>query len=186
MERVKAGWKKPMKSQQKWLITIASVIFGAILFAQGRALAQGTWTIKATIPAPGSVTEGDVGNGKRYTFGDSVGAANVKLAYDPTTDSWSSHTPDPVFRAQAATVFAGGKFYLMGGCVNGDCIAGLTNLNEVYDPLADTWTTLAPMPAPLNGTAHGVISGKIYLAGGMLQFTAGSDPTVHTTQFQVR
>ena len=37
---------------------------------------------------------------------------------------------------------------------------------EVYDPVANTWTNLAPMSVPRNHTGGGVINGKLYVVGG--------------------
>ena len=37
---------------------------------------------------------------------------------------------------------------------------------EEYDPAKNTWRERSPMPTPRNHTAAGVISGKIYVAGG--------------------
>ena len=47
--------------------------------------------------------------------------------------------------------------------------------NEEYDPVADTWRQLNPMPTPRHGTASGTIDGVVYVVGGGA--TAGSSFT---------
>jgi N-acetylneuraminic acid mutarotase len=37
---------------------------------------------------------------------------------------------------------------------------------EVYNPVDDTWSAKASLPAPRHSMASGVIDGKLYLAGG--------------------
>jgi hypothetical protein len=41
-----------------------------------------------------------------------------------------------------------------------------TNVNEMYDPATDTWTSMAPMPSKRCGTGTAVVNGKIYVIGG--------------------
>jgi hypothetical protein len=41
-----------------------------------------------------------------------------------------------------------------------------TSITEIYDPATNTWTTGAPMPAPVYGYASIVLNGKIYILGG--------------------
>ena len=37
---------------------------------------------------------------------------------------------------------------------------------EVYDPIADKWTGIAPLPQPLDHTAAASYDGKLYVVGG--------------------
>jgi N-acetylneuraminic acid mutarotase len=37
---------------------------------------------------------------------------------------------------------------------------------EVYDPIADKWTSIAPLPQPLDHTTAASYDGKLYVVGG--------------------
>ena len=41
-----------------------------------------------------------------------------------------------------------------------------TNINEVYDPVNDSWTTKTVIPTAVFGYASATINGKIYIMGG--------------------
>jgi N-acetylneuraminic acid mutarotase len=55
------------------------------------------------------------------------------------------------------------KLYVAGG-LNGT--GALTKVLEVYDPVANTWTTLAHMPAAVQFPASVALNGKLYVFGG--------------------
>jgi N-acetylneuraminic acid mutarotase len=59
-----------------------------------------------------------------------------------------------------------GKIYLMGGVKELGYNQGVQqlNVNEVYDPSSDTWTTKASMPNP-EGYVSAVVDNKIYIIG---------------------
>jgi N-acetylneuraminic acid mutarotase len=52
--------------------------------------------------------------------------------------------------------------------------------NEAFDPKANSWRTLAPMPAGRHATAAAVLGDSVYLAGGSLRPGAGqvTDQTI--------
>ena len=45
---------------------------------------------------------------------------------------------------------------------------GVFEENEAYDPGADAWETLAPMPTPRHGTGAAVVGDRIHIPGGGL------------------
>jgi hypothetical protein len=60
------------------------------------------------------------------------------------------------------------KIYLIGGFVPSSI--GLpqperSNLNEMYDPVTDSWTTMAPLPTAVAYTISTVVDNKIYVLG---------------------
>jgi Kelch motif protein len=107
-------------------------------------------------------------NGKIYVFGGYSTAAMAHMTatsvYDIATDSWSTGSPLPTWRAFMHAREIGGRIFVMGGSLQGP----LTAVNEAYDPAADTWATLAALPG---GRAnYGAVAdnarGRIYLMGG--------------------
>jgi len=57
----------------------------------------------------------------------------------------------------------GDRIYVAGGTDNTGATIGAV---EVYDPAANSWSTLASMNVPRNHTAGGVIERKLYVVGG--------------------
>jgi N-acetylneuraminic acid mutarotase len=98
--------------------------------------------------------------------------------YDTQSNSWTEAAPMPISvnHGNAATV--NGKIYVLSGLSG----ANLTTWNAipesyVYDPTANIWTEIAPMP---RGTARGacavgVHGPVIYLAGGLTQLELKPD-----------
>jgi N-acetylneuraminic acid mutarotase len=80
-------------------------------------------------------------------------------------------------RGALAVAVLDGRIHAIGGNAEGG--AGLQShehgtpeadnsvgTHEVYDPAADTWTRLAPLPTPRNHLGAAVIGGKIHVVGG--------------------
>jgi N-acetylneuraminic acid mutarotase len=56
-----------------------------------------------------------------------------------------------------------GKLYVAGGL---DGNGALTNVLEVYNPTANSWTTLAHMPIAVTNAASVALNGQLYIFGG--------------------
>ena len=83
--------------------------------------------------------------------------------------TWQTLTPVPTARYGAATGVIGGKLYVASGCCASFSYPYTRfNQNESYDPVANAWTTEAPITIAVYAAATGVINGKLYLAGGPL------------------
>lgn len=115
-------------------------------------------------------------NGKLYVFGGCLkgisGEGGVQNAweYDPAADSWRALAQMTVKRCSAVAEEVGGKIFLIGGLEpleNGQGTR-VTGLNQMYDPVADTWITRSPMPTTRNHAFSGAVNGKIYVIGGRL------------------
>ena len=48
---------------------------------------------------------------------------------------------------------------------------GVVAVNEVYDPVTDTWSTKTPIPLSVSAYASAVVDGKIYVIGGLSPVT---------------
>lgn len=66
-------------------------------------------------------------------------------------------------RAELQANVVNGKIYLIGGTLPSGSIS---NATEVYDLSSDSWSTLAPIPAPVGLYASAVVDNKIYVEGG--------------------
>ncbi|HEY0815648.1 MAG TPA: kelch repeat-containing protein [Pseudonocardia sp.] len=97
----------------------------------------------------------------------SGGQADGKLV--PTTEvfngtSWRKVADLPTPREHLAMATDGTYAYAVGGR---DLSADKNSpALERYDPKADTWTALAPMPAPRGGIGAAVSDGRLVVAGG--------------------
>jgi N-acetylneuraminic acid mutarotase len=117
---------------------------------------------------------------KIYVMGGATGeldhtaVTGVNEVYDPITDSWTRKTPMPTPRQGFQANVVEGKIYCTGGyrlvSQGGGRSTQQFNLNEVYDPETDTWTTKAPLPTAVYGYASAVVNNKIYVIGGIGAF----------------
>jgi len=127
-----------------------------------------TWTTNAEIPtAVYSCTSAVVDN-KIYLIenGRSVTIPCLNQIYDTETDTWSYGQPIPtrvVGAAAVATtgVYAPKRIYVIGG---GDLFT--YDLNQIYDPATDTWTTGTAMPTPRQRLGVVVLNDTLYAIGG--------------------
>ena len=129
----------------------------------------GTWATKASMPSvrvPNAVTGV---NGLLYAVGGSDYVCNsysTLEAYDPLTNAWTARPSMPTARWSLATGVINGILYAVGG-TNG-CFtpaSGLTQV-EAYDPVANSWTSKAPMQMRRSNFGVGVVNGILYAMGG--------------------
>jgi N-acetylneuraminic acid mutarotase len=122
--------------------------------------ATNSWASAQSIPIENNHNSAAVAAGKLYTFG---GLSNAAFVYDPVLNIWSPVAPMNFQHGETAAVgVIDDKIYVAGGAGGGMQQREL----EVCDPVADTWTNLAPMSVPRNHTGGGVINGKFYVVGG--------------------
>lgn len=109
--------------------------------------------------------DGDVlFSGKMY---HPQGIVNANEAYDPNTDSWNSKRPMPKPRDHLASAVVDKKIYVIGGRQPwGGPLWKDLNMNEMYDPKLDKWSTLEPLPTNRSGLSAALVDGKIYVLGG--------------------
>jgi hypothetical protein len=104
--------------------------------------------------------------GSLHTSGGPQGATGTHLVYDPSADAWTEARPAPTARSSATGGVIDGQLYVVGGRRRG--AEGLQNLGtlERYDPAADEWTELRPLPQPSGGLAGAALNGRLYCFGG--------------------
>jgi len=88
--------------------------------------------------------------------------------------AWRSGAPMPLPSRGHATVEFAGKFYVFGGVTPADAPPGIFDPPpptayrhaRVYDPVANNWTSLQPMPVGAYDLEAHAIGGKIYVVAG--------------------
>src|SRR5947207_11524547 len=92
---------------------------------------------------------------------------NITRIYDITADTWITGANMPDVRSFMASGYSptNGKIYLVSGYNTGQVTSAQPDMWE-YDPVANTFTSRAPIPHSTGGAAFGVINGHLYVAGG--------------------
>lgn len=103
-----------------------------------------------------------VGTGREVGFG----CTRDFYSFDQSTLNWATISSLPIGkeRQYASTVSWNGKGYLFGGV---DCAGNYQNDFWCYDPNADSWSAMNPLPsAGRGGMVQFVIQDALYLIGG--------------------
>jgi hypothetical protein len=124
-----------------------------------------TWSTKSSLPS--GFDQGLMG--VRYGNTIHLFYQSLHYEYDPIVDTYTRKADVPTWRTWGTCAVVGDKIYVIGGYSYGPSSTGAVNVNEVYDPATDTWTTKAPMPISKYGVTreNPVINGKIYVTHGL-------------------
>jgi N-acetylneuraminic acid mutarotase len=137
-------------------------------------LAGGTarWTTAASMPTPRDHFATETVGGKIYILGGEIGHDLLHEqqyevdVYDPSTDAWTRLADMPIARSHTESstfVTTDGKIVMGGGQV--DDYQSAASVFE-FDPVANTWTALAPLPMALQGTDFVKIGNRLILSMG--------------------
>ncbi|XP_029294821.1 kelch-like protein 22 isoform X2 [Cottoperca gobio] len=111
---------------------------------------------------------GAVLDGKMYTTCGRRGLAYLKetYCYDPVANHWSACAEGPVERAWHGMTAVKGRVYVIGG--SNDERGYRRDVLKVacFDPEANTWCSLAPLPAGHGEPGIAVLDSRIYVLGG--------------------
>ena len=150
--------------------------------------AQGKWTKLAPFPEPAEELLGAAAGGKMYVFcGLAPGWKPIGMVYeyDPATDKWAKKKPMPLLSHHVAFTEYHGKVYAFGGFVlpasGPPAWAPVDNAWE-YDPAADSWKALAPMPTKRGSPVAAVVGDRIYVIGGATTPPGSKETAVHPTR----
>src|SRR5436853_101425 len=106
------------------------------------------WTVKTPTPTMRSNASAVVVNGKIYVVGGWPQAYNILEEYDPATDQWTTKAPAQIGREQDyGAAVLNNQLYFIGGKNKNSAFWYATN--EVYDPMANSWTFKDSLPQPL-------------------------------------
>jgi hypothetical protein len=150
-------------------------------------LSTNIWTARAGLPFPDchAASLGSSG-GILYKFGAEAGGGiyPYTLEYTPSSDSWSSRSNMITARGLSTVATVSDKIYVIGGYKSNRCPGGgggcphdITDVNEVYDPFNNSWTSKTPIPTPRTMATSAVVKGKIYVIGGKTSSDPSSDGT---------
>jgi N-acetylneuraminic acid mutarotase len=117
------------------------------------------------LPDPKSGLGVAVVNGKIYA----IGSNGTNEEYDPAALTWTTKQPVPTPRSAFGIAVHQNKIYVIGGNIGFNTATGLPilgSVNEVYNPLTDSWESNEPMPTNRSQLNANVANGKIYLIGG--------------------
>ena len=157
---------------------VATAVLGAVAVT---AQMPGRWVRLAPIPEASEEYDSAVANGKIYIFGGNPVAEGGKqgappgrvFEYDPGADRWTKKKDMPTPTHHNAVVGYNGKVYLFGGGVQrqpGGPTQFPIDSSWEYDPVADSWRALAPMPLRRLAAAAVETGGKIYVMGGVAPY----------------
>ena len=165
--------KRPASRSRAILAVItASLIFATAGLAQ---MPPSPWKKGAPFPEPDEELYGVAVNGKLYVIGGwgEGKARGANYEYDPATDKWTKKTSMPRPAHHAALAASNGKIYVCGGFVAPEKSplpigAAWQPIDDVweYDPAADSWKALAPLPGKRGAAVAVEAFGKIYVIGG--------------------
>jgi N-acetylneuraminic acid mutarotase len=91
-------------------------------------------------------------------------ASSAVEEYNPATNSWRIRNSSGfTARWGANAITATGKIYVIGGTSDGSASLSLV---QVYDPVANTWSSETSIQQTRDGTTGGVVAGRIYVVVG--------------------
>lgn len=131
---------------------------------------EDTWSALPDLPAVRDHVVGAAIDGRVFVVGGregtipSIGGDVWELSAD--RDAWIERQPMRTPRAGAAATVLGGRIYVAGGEGNPDDPRGVFDDLEAYDPQADAWSALAPMPTPRHGAGMAAVAGLLVVPGG--------------------
>ena len=146
---------------------------------------EGKWVTLAPFPEPGEELMGASAGGKLYVFEGQRPVWQPKgLAYEyhPGTNTWTKKKSMPHPSHHTTVTEMNGKFYLFGGFVlpasGPPAWVPIADAWE-YDPAADAWRALAPMPTKRGAAVAAAAGGKVYVIGGAAPFPGDPNQSLH-------
>jgi len=147
--------------------------------------AANPWVNLAPFPNPSEELLGASANGKLYVFAGLAPGWKPKALvheFDPAANAWSEKKPMPLPSHHVALASMNNKIYAFGGFrlpESGPPAWEPINNAWEYDPAADTWKELAPMPSRRGAAAAAALNGKIYVIGGATTMPGTNETNIH-------
>lgn len=144
-----------------------------------------TWRTLPDLPTQRNHLAAAAIDGKVYVAGGRFGPGfdsektDAFEMFDPARGVWTARARMPRPRGGVNGIAAHGCLHVFGGEGNDQSPSGVFPDHDVYDPAADRWTRLDPMPTPVHGvTGAAFLTGLIYLPGGGISQGGSSGSTI--------
>jgi len=124
------------------------------------------WSERSPMPTARGAGVAVVADSRIYVAGGRPPRGADFAVYDPRADSWRALPNLPTARNHLAGAALGGRIYIVGGRFEGGFQSPQSDVVEVYDPAANTWSTRAPMPKPRGGINGLEANGCLHFFGG--------------------
>jgi len=139
-----------------------------------------SWSNMTPIPTPVMGYASAVLDNKIYIIGGGIARdleyipVDQVQIFDPKTNQWTNGTPIPTGVCYASACATTGLLAPKRICVFGGSLtyyfryafSAVTDLNQVYDPETETWTTGTSMPTPRCKLGGAVVNDELYAIGG--------------------
>ncbi len=169
-------------------ISLAISMIAGLVAPDVHAQVSGKWVKLAPFPDPAEELFGVAAGGKMYVMGGLAPGwkpRGLVYEYDSAANKWSKKKPMARSSHHVAITELNGKIYAFGGFVppqsGPPAWVPIDNVWE-YDPAADSWKELAPMPTKRGSPVAAVVGGKIYVIGGVTTAPGAKEPIVHPTR----
>jgi N-acetylneuraminic acid mutarotase len=173
-----------MSSLLRRTLAVAATVSIVMLLAV-TTFGQARWTKLAPFPEPDEELYGITANGKMYVIGGygAGKARGIVFEYDPATDRWTKKKPMARPVHHQAMAEHNGKIYVFGGFVAPTTGGGWEPVDNAweYDPAADSWKALWPLPSKRGSAVAAVVNGKMYVIGGATTVEGSKDVAIAGT-----
>lgn len=133
-------------------------------------VAPAEWTNHAPLPTARTEVAAAALDGAIYVAGGYAADGSTLAVierYDPVTNQWTTVAPLPEGRNHMGLATLGGRLYAVGGYSGPISASAATADVWAYDSAADSWATVAPLPAPRAAHALVADSEHLYVVGGV-------------------
>lgn len=128
--------------------------------------ATDTWTTLPDMPERVGAGDAETVGDKIYVAGGILEGENIArtrtFEYNIAAKTWTRKANMNGAREHFRMASVGGKIYAAAGRHDHQDV----KIFEAYDPAADKWTVLKPLPTTRGGVAVGAINNRIYVMGG--------------------
>jgi N-acetylneuraminic acid mutarotase len=134
------------------------------------------WDLLAPMPTPREHLGVAAAAGQLIAIGGRDGSheepsmLSATEIYDPASDSWRAGAALPVPRAGMGAATDGTIVIVIGGerftTETGEWVPETIGTVDRYDPVADAWTSLDPLPQARHGIVAAIVQGSLYAIGG--------------------